>query len=224
LTRAETLWLRNELSLLSNDQLDPLLNLGSSTKHYRAYVQPFIEREIFIPLRNRGITVYHIDIKEGEGIDIVMDVTSRAAWQSLNMSFRSVICTNLLEHIENVFLVIDNIKSLIEPDGIVFVIVPHKFPLHPDPIDTGYRPSIKDLASLFEKGFVCKKKELLSFGNFYRNVVKTPLNLMRRILSLMAPFITLDTWIANARTFPWMFKQIKVSCAVVQRQHDTNVD
>ncbi len=51
---AEARWLRRALDAFDPERLSPLLNLGSSSAAVRETVQPWIEAELFRPLRARG--------------------------------------------------------------------------------------------------------------------------------------------------------------------------
>ena len=44
----------------------------------RKAVQPWIEDEIFCPLRDRGIEIVHVDMRESPGVDIQVDLTDAA--------------------------------------------------------------------------------------------------------------------------------------------------
>jgi hypothetical protein len=67
----ESEWLGRRLASLPSDQLFPLLNVGSSTEEYRTIMQPWIDQNIFAPIRSRGGKVYHLDMKQARGVDIV---------------------------------------------------------------------------------------------------------------------------------------------------------
>ena len=70
----ESQWLGQRLAALPAEELFPLLNVGSSTGEFRTRTQPWIDQKIFAPMRQRGGTVYHLDIKEAPGVDIVGDL------------------------------------------------------------------------------------------------------------------------------------------------------
>ena len=65
--------------LAGRDDISPLLNLGSSTGHFRRVTKPHIEALLFAPLRRAGVEVVHCDIKRDEGVDLVADVSRVAA-------------------------------------------------------------------------------------------------------------------------------------------------
>ena len=49
----ESEWLGRRLAALPDEQLFPLLNVGSSTGEFRTRTQPWIDRNIFAPMRDR---------------------------------------------------------------------------------------------------------------------------------------------------------------------------
>ena len=70
----ESEWFGQRLAALPDDALFPLLNVGSSTLEFRTRTQPYIESNIFAPLRARGGAIYHLDVKSAPGVDIVGDL------------------------------------------------------------------------------------------------------------------------------------------------------
>ena len=67
---AEATWLSRLLGEHDAASLSPLLNIGSSTSDFREIEQPWTDRILFAPLRDRGIKLVHLDAKDGKGIDI----------------------------------------------------------------------------------------------------------------------------------------------------------
>ena len=71
---SESLWIGKKiLKIAKNTPNFRLLNVGSSTKHFRENKQPWIQENIFDPIRGHG-SVDHLDIKASEGVDIVGDL------------------------------------------------------------------------------------------------------------------------------------------------------
>src|ERR1039458_2104571 len=134
---AEALWFASHLKGYPVDQLSPMLDVGSSTRSFRAVSQPWIEEEIFSPLARRGVEIIHMDAKNEEGVDLVCDITG-ADIEPLRAKhgFKSVLCSNLLEHVERPDVVAGKLVSLVADDGCIFCSCPHRYPYHPDPIDT----------------------------------------------------------------------------------------
>ena len=75
---AEARWLRRALDAFPPERLSPVLNLGSSSAVVRQAVQPWIDAEVFSPLRDRGIETLHVDMRELPGVDIQADLTNAA--------------------------------------------------------------------------------------------------------------------------------------------------
>jgi SAM-dependent methyltransferase len=141
----ESLWIRAALERAPLRAGMRALDIGSSTLEFRTVVQPHIDGNVFAPLRARGISIAHLDGKAEEGVDIVADVTTLAG---VERSFELVLCTNLLEHVVDRRSTLENIKHVVAPGGLLLLTVPRRYPLHNDPIDTGFRPSARELAEL----------------------------------------------------------------------------
>ncbi len=136
--------------LLAAGEVSPLLNLGSSTGHFRKVEKPHIETELFAPLRDAGIEVVHCDLKPAEGVDVAGDILDPQVQASLaTRGFRCVLLSNLLEHVTDRTAVAKACEAIAGAGGLVLVTVPSSFPFHADPIDTGYRPKPQDLAAVF---------------------------------------------------------------------------
>jgi SAM-dependent methyltransferase len=138
----ESLWIRNVLERAPLEAGMTALDIGSSTQAFRTSVQPHIDLNVFAPLRRRGVVPVHLDARAETGVDIVADVTTLAG---VERSFDLVICANLLEHVENRDATLCNVKRVVAPSGLLLVTVPHRYRLHADPIDTGFRPSAEAL-------------------------------------------------------------------------------
>src|SRR5262245_36370569 len=146
----EARWFGARLAELPGPDVFPMLNVGSSTAAFRTRDQPWIDRHLFAPARRKGYVVRHLDQKPDEGVDLVGDLRDGAFLARLAaLRFRSVFCSNLLEHLVNREEVARTLVDLIPPGAYLFVSCPYRFPYHPDPIDTLYRPDTGELARLF---------------------------------------------------------------------------
>ncbi len=141
----ESLWIRDALERAPLRPGMTVLDVGSSTLEFRTRVQPHIERNVFGPLRSRGLVVTHLDARAEPGVDIVADV---ATLEGVDGSWDVVICTNLLEHVEDRGETVRNIQRVVKPAGMLVLTVPKRYPIHHDPIDTGFRPSARELREL----------------------------------------------------------------------------
>src|SRR5690348_4717033 len=146
----ESKWLGERLASISTEDLSPLLNVGSSTQDFRTRQQPYIDQNIFAPLRKRGGTVYHADIKAAPGVDLVGDLLDPAFLAELSkLQIRSAMISNLFEHVTIRQQICDVLMKILPPGGYIFVSGPHRYPYHADPIDTMFRPSIEEMHGHF---------------------------------------------------------------------------
>ena len=60
-------------------------------------------------------------------------------------------CCNVLEHVPEPERIAAAIEAAVPPGGFAFVTVPRRFPYHPGPIDTMFRPSPAELRALFPR-------------------------------------------------------------------------
>ena len=145
---AEAIRLRD--ILLAQGEISPLLNLGSSTRAFRETVKPHIERALFAPLRAAGVSVFHSDLKQADGVDLVGDIMDPAVRAELKArGFRTLLIANMLEHVRDRTAVAAACEDIVGPGGLILATVPSSFPYHADPIDTGYRPRPEQLAAAF---------------------------------------------------------------------------
>src|SRR5260370_38651643 len=98
----ESEWLGQRLASLSSDELFPMLNVGSSTEDYRTVEQPWIDANIFAPLRKRGGKKIHFDIKEARGVVIVGELIEPEFLDRLgHITVRSVTESRLFRYVTN---------------------------------------------------------------------------------------------------------------------------
>ena len=213
--KAEARWLREQILSFAPDAVSPLLNIGSSTKHFREVEQPWNERELFAPLKARAIRVIHSDFREGEGIDIRADILSDADLPRLKaLNAKSILCCNILEHVREPQKLAQRCTEIVGSGGLVFVTVPHSYPHHRDPIDTMYRPSPDELAALFAPAEMLRG-EILDVGESYRDQVRErPWILMRHVLRAPVPFLGLAKWKRSMGKLYWLKHNYQVTAAV----------
>ena len=116
--REEANWLANVIYSLEPDRVFPMLNIGSSTQYFREKEQPWIDENLFFPARAMGYSVIHLDMKNDVGVDIVGDLCDPIFLEKLSqMNIKSVLCSNLLEHVLNREEICKNISSIIHSEG-----------------------------------------------------------------------------------------------------------
>ncbi|MGZ4390644.1 MAG: class I SAM-dependent methyltransferase [Gaiellaceae bacterium] len=148
--RAEAAWLADRLEELPSEALSPLLSIGSGDARLRTTLQPWIEGRVYAPLARRQVRVLHHDLEPTAGVDVAGDLTDPEFLGSLDeLNVRSVICCNVLEHVPDPAPVASAIERTVAPGGYLLVTVPSRYPYHPGPIDTLFRPTVEELRLLF---------------------------------------------------------------------------
>jgi SAM-dependent methyltransferase len=153
----EACWLEQILARLKLASGSKVLDIGSSTLSFRTVVQPHIDRHVFAPLRRRGVAISHLDARAEPGVDIVADITTL---EGVPSDFDAVICTSLLEHVVDREDTARNICRVVKPGGTLILTVPRRYPLHADPIDTGYRPTPEQLSELVRWSDIVERRSL----------------------------------------------------------------
>ncbi|HXV85294.1 MAG TPA: hypothetical protein VD793_01275 [Gemmatimonadales bacterium] len=218
--RAEAEWLAGQLARIPVSDLSPMLNVGSSTAHFRSVRQPWIHARVFAPLHERGGLVTHLDMKPDPGVDLTGDLMDPVFLQSLEQrGFRSVLCSNVLEHVPDRVSLSRRLQGLVPAGGYLLVTVPRRFPYHPDPIDTGFRPGVKELSALFPDLKVTVGEEV-DAGSWRANLSRGLLEVIPRVLWVPLPFIRRRAWIANLTRLAWVGRRFSATCVILRRPAD----
>ena len=215
---AEACWLRRALDAFPVERLSPLLNLGSSSAVVRAAVQPWIETELFCPLRERGVETVHVDMRDLPGVDVLADLTETADVRRLGaLRPNALLCCNLLEHVPEPGPLAQHCLDLLPIGGLVFVTVPFSYPYHRDPIDTMYRPSPVELNELFV-GARALHSTILGAGLSYREAVRRrPWILLRHVCRFPVPFLSFERWKRSMARLYWLAAEYQITCAVFEK-------
>jgi SAM-dependent methyltransferase len=216
---AEARWIGERLLAHPVERLSPLLNVGSSTAEFREKQQPWTMRAIFEPLAARGVEIVHLDSRQGSGIDIGADLLNDADFARVRTRrYGALLCCNILEHVLDPGELARRCAELVLPGGLIVVTVPRSYPRHGDPIDTLYRPTAEEAASLFP-GTSVLAAEILDMGESYRDEVRRrPLILLRHVARLPVPFLDFEKWQSSMRKTYWLFHNYRVSAAVLRRE------
>jgi SAM-dependent methyltransferase len=146
--RAEATWLARELELLHVADLSPLLSVGSGHAELRAD-QPWLDQRVYRPLERRGVRVLHHELEPGPRVDVAGDLTDAAFRERLErLEIRSVMCCNVLEHVPEPARLAATLERIVQPGGYAIVTAPRRYPYHPGPIDTMFRPTVEELRGL----------------------------------------------------------------------------
>jgi SAM-dependent methyltransferase len=217
----EAEWLGRQLSELEPEGVFPLLDVGSSSIQFRTIHQPWVEQRIFAPLRAAGHAVSHLDAKPADGVDIVADLMEPGALTALRgRGFRSVLCSNLLEHVQDPAGIARSLAAIVPPRGYLFVTCPYRYPFHPDPIDTMFRPTPAELARLFP-GTRIDRQVVIRDGTYLDQLRRSNGKTLKLMLRLLLPFYKPPAWrraLADVRAhLPWLFRHFEATCVVLVR-------
>jgi len=216
---ADAKWLGRVLPQYTDEEISPLLNIGSSTSHFRKVEQPHIEEYVFSPLSKRNVEVLHCDLKEGEGVDLSADIFDDEAIKILKQAgAKAIICTHMFEHVKDRENLANRLMSLIPESGLFFISVPYSYHHHADPFDTMFRPSPDELATLFPNEKILQK-EILVDVTYWDRIKKRPFVLFfRHFFRVFIPFISWSKWKRSMKKLYWLFHHYKVS-AIVGRKN-----
>lgn len=216
--RAEAHWIGQVLDELDLDKISPLLNVGSATATFREQVQPWIDEAIFAPLRRRNVIIHHLDVQEGEGIDLHGDLNDDDFVAGLSISgYRALLCCNLLEHMIDPAAICAKLERLVPTGGYLVVTVPYRFPYHPDPIDTMFRPELADVIRLFPH---CRLLDgvLLDCGTGWDYVGRDPRVLIAKVIHRLSGMSDHGGVKGSASFLPWLLRRFRQTCALLQRE------
>lgn len=199
--------------------ISPLLNLGSSTRHFREVIQPHIERELFAPLREAGVKIIHCDLKEDEAVDFAGDILDPEVRRRLKgMGFKCILLSNVLEHVRDRKEVTAACEEIVGSGGFILATVPSSCPYHADPIDTYYRPSPAELASTFARSEPLLAEEVA--GLTYAEDLKArgltvAGELMRTVLWALIFLVRPRSAAARLHRWRWYSKPRRVAIALL---------
>jgi SAM-dependent methyltransferase len=148
--RQEAMWIEKVLKSIKPLSGNCLAaNFGSSTTDFRLVLQPHIHQYVITTLEKNNWQVKNIDFKNDIGVDIVADLTNPSIAKEYADYFGLTICTNMLEHVENINITIKNLFATTKSDGYILLTVPYKYKKHLDPIDNMFRPKPIEIYNLF---------------------------------------------------------------------------
>lgn len=218
--REEAAFVGRTVRELARQGAQPVLNIGSSTAHFRAVEQPHIEAEVFAPLGADGVSVLHLDLKADAGVNITGDVFDTDLQRRVtSLGPRVVLVTNLMEHLRpelrtTLPAILDR---LVRPGGFLVITVPYSYPLHFDPIDTYYRPSPEELCAQFPD-YRCVTAHVITSTTYFAELAElSPRAKFRIALRALTPFYRPKQWLALAHRFLWLARPYRVSCVVLQK-------
>lgn len=125
-----TEWIQKNIEHVGNSAIE----VGSKRYKEHAYLDL---RELLVE-KKPTTSLIGCDLSPGNNVDVVLDLTAPLKTiQSVlpRKTFDTIFCISVLEHIPNVFKACENMNSLLNPGGSVFISVPFVFRYHGYPGD-----------------------------------------------------------------------------------------
>lgn len=217
----EARWLGAQFGCQADEDVFPLLNVGSSTDQFRRVTQPYIDNEIFAALRSRGGPIYHLDAKSADGVDLVGDVLDADFMGHVRevMTPRCILVSNLLEHVLDPAQVAQVLTSLVEPGGLIVASGPYNYPHHPDPIDNGLRPTVEDVHSMFPNTRLVDGRIIVS-SNWrpWSHMNGGKWSALLFVARLALPFYRPRAWRLRIDSFRYVFRRVSAYAVVLAKE------
>ena len=225
--REEAEKIGNILESYEKNDINPVLEIGSSTYKFRNKIKPHIAKNIHSKLSNRGIKIIlsdfkpDLDIKNSED-QIIGDVFDEKVFNKMqDVKPKCILLCNILEHVNNPNDLCKRILQIANEKTIIVVTVPFSFPYHRDPIDTLFRPSPKELVANFTDVELIHK-EIIEGTNFGEQLKELSLfsafsRIAKEVIKIIIHLITFQIKkIKYSRLF-WLRKNYSVSLVVMKK-------
>ena len=219
----ESIWLA---SAVQNLDLQPdcnILNFGSKNKTALKY-QPYIEQNLFIPLKANKLKIINFDLSPGAGVNIYGDIFDDSTFYSLkDKSISAIFLFNVLEHVEDIRGICNRLESLIAPGGYILISVPYKYPRHFDPIDNMFRPTPLEIKELFTN---CEevRSEIIKDFNYSYYLKTNKLIALKFLFRLITPFYKFNVWRNTIITkLKYLNVDFEISCLVLKKIYSSDI-
>jgi SAM-dependent methyltransferase len=93
-------------------------------------------------------TIKTLDIDPESGADYIVDLCNNNSDKIGDETFDLIICTEVLEHVNNPFFVVNELKRILKTGGVVAISTPFNFRIH-GPLPDNWRFTIHGLKVLF---------------------------------------------------------------------------
>jgi SAM-dependent methyltransferase len=145
----EALWIEETLAGIDLPAGGSVADVGSSTLDARSRAQPYIERYVIRPLRERGLSVVHVDRKRDPGVDVTVDLTDPSfdVDRDVGRRFDLVLCCSVLSFVDDLERATAAVASMVAPGGHLLVTTVNNFRRTTDPVDNLWRPTPEELAA-----------------------------------------------------------------------------
>jgi SAM-dependent methyltransferase len=151
---AESEWVIDALQPIVG-HLTTAIDVGAGNAKYRGRAQ---NRRVHGFLRERNVQLTTLDVNGS--CDLCADVTDVRTMPASIAPFDLVLCTSVLEHVTDVYAAAGTLRRLTAAGGYLLITVPRSYPPHRSPIDTGYRPTNREIETLFP-GLAVPRSEII---------------------------------------------------------------
>jgi len=197
-----------------------VINLGAGDLSKTRLNKPWIDMNVFAPLKDRGLKTVNVDLFDFPGIDKTVDFSQPQALQFLTEyhSPKLVILANVLEHISQSTRdnLVKELKRNLKKSDYLLISAPHAYPYHPDPIDSMYRPSFVDLQALLDLNWLFAAR--VECGSFWRDL--SGMSWHKKIRKLIKPLIIFQRpkkyW-SSVHQLLFLFRDYKISVVFGQK-------
>lgn len=216
---SECSWVSEALQNLDDADLFPLINVGSSTLKYRTRDYPYIESVLFGPLVARGGPVWHQDMKNGPGVDVVGDLLDPKVEQQLQgLGARTILCNGCLLHVRDLDRACQVLSQLVPAGGFLCISTPEVYPFCSDPWDSGFRPTPQHLSQLFPELTVLAQSSVVQCDDsYFLSLCRDPRAAFMFVARLFTPFWKPRNWLGLIRSLPDFFKPYRAACVLMRK-------
>lgn len=150
--------------ILANTIGKKILNVGSGDQYYYKSAQPFIYNNVIAPLSKHN-TIYNLDHRPGEGVDIVDDFESMD--NVTDESIDIVLCNSCIGFTKSSRSLIMAIYRILKHDGTALFSAPGAWNVRGIQNDTGLRMPTRDSWDLMLSGFFNINRFFITEPNEY---------------------------------------------------------
>jgi SAM-dependent methyltransferase len=176
------------LKSVANRSAGRLIDIGCGIKPHRSTFAPYVESHIGLDRFEASHGLREVDIV-GTAYDIPVP----------DRSFETVLCTCVLEHLEEPVRALREAQRVLTPEGIAIYTVPLHWHLHEEPRDF-FRFTKYGLSHIFhEAGF--EVEEIRGIGGFwvtFGQAASYYVERFRRGILRRGPLVPLVTWLIQA--------------------------
>jgi hypothetical protein len=192
------------------------INLGCGNINQLLIKKPWINKNLFEPLKSKNIKIINLDTFKFESVDYVADLSDSGSldFVKTTQTPRLLILGNVLEHVpsESRGAILNNIFQAMDSGDYLIISTPYEYPYHADPIDTMFRPSPAEVRSLAPLEWI--NLQIIECGSFYDEFKR--MNFLKKIRKLLKPFWIFQNpkkWLENHRLL-FLFKNYQILVAI----------